>query len=224
VLRRPPRAGDSGEAGFTLIELLITITLLGVVVVPLAGAVMAFLRDSDVTTARMSESHDAQLATAYFAQDVQAVGVRNYTATGSAYFPLRQSVETAAPAGAGVYPCGDPALPAAVVRLAWDDFRQGAGSAATQVRVAYVVENRTELHRVLCAGSATPVSDVRIARNLAAPYAAVTCADASGSPVACTGSGSATPASVSLSLTLHDPQSPAGSTYTVTLTGQRRQS
>jgi prepilin-type N-terminal cleavage/methylation domain-containing protein len=212
------------DAGFTLIELLVVITLLGVIVVPLAGAVMAFLRDSDVTTARMSESHDAQLATAYFAQDVQAVGVRDYTVTGSAYFPLRQSVEIGVPAAGGLYPCGNPALPAAVVRLAWDDFAQGAASSAVQMRVAYVVENGSELHRVLCAGSATPVSDIRIARNLAAPSLAVTCTDGSGTPVACTGSGPATPASVSLALTLHDPQSPAGSTYTVTLTGQRRQS
>jgi hypothetical protein len=40
----------------------------------------------------------------------------------------------------------------------------------------------------------------------------------------CTGAGTAVPGTVSLRLTIQDPQSEAGSTYSVTLTGQRRQS
>jgi hypothetical protein len=90
--------------------------------------------------------------------------------------------------------------------------------------VAYVVENGTELHRVYCAGSSAVTSDVVIAHDLVSPFATVDCADQSGATTDCGGSGAAVPATVSLHLTIHDPQSTAGSTYTVTLTGQRRQS
>jgi prepilin-type N-terminal cleavage/methylation domain-containing protein len=221
VLTRARRGGDSG---FTLIELLVAVVVLGIIVVPLVNVVIGYLHSADATTARLSESHDVQMATAYFAQDVQAAGVRDYTVTSTAYFPLKQSIETGVAAAAGGYPCGAAGLPPAVVRFAWDDFSAGAGSAATQTRVAYVVENGNELHRVVCAGSATPASDVRIAQNLIAPYAVVSCADRSGTAVACTGTGTAVPASASLTLTLRDARSAAGTPYTVTLTGQRRQS
>jgi len=213
---------EGGDAGFTLVELLMCIVILGIIAVPLGEVVIGYLKNAGATTARMSESHDAQLAAAYFAQDVQAVGVRDYTITTSPFFPLKQSVETGAAPTSGLFPCGGGALPNAAVRLAWDDFPSGAAAPATQARVAYVVENGTELHRVFCANSSTVTSDVRIASDLVS--AAVACRDASGATTDCTGSGSAVPATVSLNLTIHDPQSPAGSTYTVTLTGQRRQS
>lgn len=212
------------DAGFTLVELLMSIVILGIIAVPLGEVVLGYLRNADATTARMSESHDAQMAAAYFAQDVQAVGVRDYTVVVDAFFPLKQSVETGVAAGGGLYPCGGAGTPDAVVRLAWDDFPSGAAAPATQSRVAYVVESGTELHRLVCKGSATPSADVVVAHHLVGPFATVACADSSGAAIACTGSGSAVPGSVSLALTIHDPQSTAGSTYTVTLTGQRRQS
>ena len=216
------RARRGDDSGFTLIELLVAIVVIGIIVVPLVNAVIGDLRNTDATTARLSESHDVQMATAYFAQDVQAAGVRDYTVKNTAYFPLKQSIETVR-GDRRRYPCGA-AAPPAVVRFAWDDFSAGAGSAATQTRVAYVVENGNELHRVVCAGSAHPASDVRIAQNLVAPYAVVSCANRSGAAAACTGTGTAVPASASLTLTLRDARSAAGTPYTVTLTGQRRQS
>ena len=217
----PPRRAD--DAGFTLVELLLSIVILGIIAAPLANTVLTYFKTTDVTMARMSESHDAQIAAAYFAQDVQAVGVRDYSDTTSAFFPLLQSVETAVGATAGTYPCGPSGTPDAVVRLAWDDFGSGASPVVTRTRVAYVVEG-DELHRVRCDGPTGVISDVVIAHDLVASTPpVVSCATQAGAATSCTGSGTGVPASVSLALRIHDPKSPAGSTYTVTVTGQRRQ-
>lgn len=220
----PPRLRD--EAGFTLVELLMSVVILGIIAVPLAGVFLGYLKNAGATSARMSESHDAQMAAAYFAQDVEALGVRDYSDTATFEHPLLQSVEAGAPASGGAYPCGPAGTPDAVVRLAWDDWAGApvGGAAPTRVRVAYVVENGTELHRLVCRGSAVVVSDVVVAHDLVTPFATVTCTDGTGAAVACTGAGAAVPGTVALRLTIHDQQSAAGSTYSVTLTGQRRQS
>jgi prepilin-type N-terminal cleavage/methylation domain-containing protein len=212
-----------GDDGFTLVELLVAIVILGILAVPMADVVVAYLKNSDATSARLSESHDAQIAAAYFARDVQALGVHDYTVAGTATYPLKQSVETDVAAGGGTYACGAAGTPNAVVRLAWDDFPSGPGT-PVHIVVAYVVENGTELHRLRCEGSPAVVSDVRVAEHLVAPFATVTCADQAGAATACTGSGSAVPSTVSMVLSIHDPAVAAGSTYTVPLIGQRRQS
>jgi prepilin-type N-terminal cleavage/methylation domain-containing protein len=215
------RGGHPSDAGFTLVELLISIVILGVVVGPLTGVVIGFLTSSDSTARRMNESHDAQMAADYFAQDVQAVGVHDYSDPTKLDKPLLQSVETAVAPTAGNYPCGAAGLPAATVRLAWDEWDDAAVAAGTPtpVRVAYLVENGTELHRLVCRGSATPTSDVVVAHNVVS--AAATCATSSGG-TSCTGAGTDVPTSVSLSLTIRDPKNTTN--YPVTLTGQRRQS
>jgi prepilin-type N-terminal cleavage/methylation domain-containing protein len=212
------RSGSRDDAGFTLVELLVTIVVLGIIIAPLSAVILTYLKNTDATTARMSESHDAQLATSYFAQDVQSVGVRApYVTTGEP--PFVQSIETGAPAGGGLYPCGAAGTPAAVVRFAWDDFADATAASRTQARVAYVVEG-SELHRIRCVGSAAPV-DIVIAHNLVAPSATVSCANASGTPMSCT--APTLPSTVSLVLTIQDPDSGSSSPYEVTLTGQRRQ-
>jgi len=221
----PPRSRD--DSGFTLVELLISIVILGIIAGPLAGVVLSYLKNTGATSARMSESHDAQMAAAYFAQDVQALGVRDYSDAATFDHPLLQSVEAGVAATGGAYPCGPAGTPNAVVRLAWDDWAGvpvGSGGAPTRVRVAYIVENGTELHRVVCRGSAAVVSDVVVARDLVIPFATVACTDGGGAAAACTGGGTAVPGTVSLALTIHDPQSASGTSYSVTLTGQRRQS
>jgi prepilin-type N-terminal cleavage/methylation domain-containing protein len=215
------------DAGFTLVELLMSVVILGIIAVPLAGVVLGYLQNAGATSARMSESHDAQMAAAYFAQDVQALGVRDYSDTTTFDHPLLSSVETGVAAAAGAYPCGPAGTPDAVVRLAWDDWDgvpSGASASPIRVRAAYVVQNGTELHRLVCRGSSAAVSDIVVAHDLVSPFAAVTCTDRAGIAAACTGGGTAVPGTVSLRLTIQDPQSDAGSTYSVTLTGQRRQS
>jgi len=219
VLTSPGRRGD---AGFTLVELLISVVILGIIAAPLAGVVLGYLKNADATSARLSESHDVQIAAAYFAQDVESLGVRDYSDTTTFDHPLVQSAETDVAADGGTYPCGPAGTPAAVVRLAWDDWDGVPSSSGTPtlVRTAYVVQG-TELHRLVCRGSSAVTADVVLAHNLVSPFAAVTCTDPAGATVGCT--GAAVPGTVSLRLTIHDPHSAAGSTYAITLTGQRRQ-
>ncbi len=203
-----------GDKGFTLVELLVAISIIGIITVPLSNVVIGFLHNSDATSARLSESHDAQIASSYWAQDVASIGTR---ATTSPY-ALKQSIEVGAAYDGGLYPCGASGTPAAVVRVAWDDY-SSASSTARIVRVAYVVETvsgETQLHRIRCNGSSTPVSDIVLAHDLdAGTPPTVTCS------TTCT-AAPAVPATATLNLTIHDPKS-NGSAYTVTLTGQRRQ-
>ena len=162
----------------------------------------------------MSENHDVQISAAYFAQDVQALGVRDWTA---ATYPLRQSIELDAPPDTGLYPCGAPGTPSAVVRFAWDDPTTVA-SAPVVIRASYVVMmvgGERQLHRVTCAGSATPTSDVVVAHNVDTTLPVVTCS------TSCT-AAPAIPQTVVLNLTIRDPGN-TGPALSVTLTGQRRQ-
>jgi len=63
-----------GEAGFTLAEVLISITILGVVAAAIAFAFVATAKDTVGIADRFRESHDAQIASAYLATDVQSSG------------------------------------------------------------------------------------------------------------------------------------------------------
>lgn len=202
-----------GADGFTLIELLVAIVILGIITVPLGSVVIGYFRNTDATTARLIESHDVQIASAYWAQDVASIGVRSTTSP----FAFKQSVETGVAPTAGLYPCGAAGTP--IVRFAWDDS-SGPGVTATLVRVAYVVQTvsgQKELHRLRCEGSAAVVSDVTLAHALdpstpPALWCSTTC---TASP--------AVPKSVTLTLSIKDPKN-LGGAYVVTLAGQRRQS
>jgi prepilin-type N-terminal cleavage/methylation domain-containing protein len=205
------------QAGFTLIELLISVSILGLIAFPLGNLMIGFLRNSNATVGRLAESHDAQISAAYFAQDVASLGARDWTDTTTPYAYL-QSVELSAPATGGLYPCGSAALPNAVIRLAWDDYTTGASGAPVRTRAAYVVEtvgSQQQLHRITCTGNATPVTDVVLAHYLVSASAA--CA------TSCNGTGSSLPRQITLTLTIADPDSGPGSSYSVTLTGDRRQ-
>ena len=206
------RRGD--DRGVTLTEMLVTVVILGVIMLPLGNALIGFIRNTDDTTRRLSESHDIQLAAAYFAQDVQSVGARDWSAFP---YPLRQSIEPNAAAAGGLYPCGTPGTPVAVVRLAWDD-PQSASASPEVVRVSYVVMTdggRRRLHRITCVGSATPVSDLVVAHNVDTVDPVLSCS----SP--CT-AAPAVPQSVTLTLAIRNPESP-GPAVSVALTGARRQ-
>jgi len=211
------------EDGFTLVELLISITILGVVAVPLGNAIISYLHNSDATVARLAESHDAQMAQSFWAQDVASIGTRDWSTWP---FHLQQSVWTAA---AGISnPCSTTGT--TVVQFSWDSLTTGSlPSAVPQVRVAYVVEmagTQRQLHRVTCtassssAVSSSPTSDTVLVHNLSSAgsdtqVAAVSCSST------CTASP-AVPPSVTLALTIDSPKDTDGP-YAVSLNGQRRQ-
>ena len=201
------------EGGFSLVEMMVAIAILGVITVPLANVVMGMIRHTSESSSKLNESHDAQIAAAYWSQDVADLGTRS---TDDPMDPqLLRSVETDVDAGDGTYQCGGEH---AVVRLASDNVVASGGSASTTlVKVVYVVralDGRYALHRLRCVGSTTPVSDITLAKNLfAAPQ--VVCDSA------CGGSGSDVPRTVQLRMRIQDPHST--SSYDVTLTGQRRQ-
>jgi prepilin-type N-terminal cleavage/methylation domain-containing protein len=203
------------DRGVTLIEVLVAIVILGIIIVPLGNALISFSRNTDDTTRRLSESHDVQIMAAYFAQDVQSVGVREAAAP----YKLKQSIEPGASGTSGPYPCGTASTPPALVRFAWDDPTNA--SATRVVRVSYVVQTvgtENQLHRITCLNPpATPTSDIVLAHNVSTatpPF--LTCFN----PSSCT--SALVPQSVTLTVTIKNPSS-SGSPITLILTGQRRQ-
>ncbi|HEX8093117.1 PulJ/GspJ family protein [Jatrophihabitans sp.] len=210
------------DGGFTLVELLVAIVIMAIIAVPLGDVIISYLHNTDATTGRLSESHDAQISATYFHADVASLGVRSttYSSDPSKPYPFTQSIEENAPATGGLFPCGTAATPSAVIRFGWDDYTDAAASAPTRMRVAYVADadasGELQLHRLVCAGSATVLTDTVIAHDLVS--VAANCV----SPAAC--EGSAPPLIVELKLTVHDPQSAGAAPYEITLTGQRRQS
>lgn len=220
---RTARAGRwRDDRGFTLVELLVSVVILGAVALPLGQAIIGFLKESDSTAAWLAESHDAQISSAYFAQDVRSIGVRaGFTSTATP--ALQQSVELNAPPTSGVGPCGPATTPNAALRLSWDDYPSWPSTSPSRTSVAYVVVGST-LHRLRCEGGALK-SDATVAHGLvtspSTPAVTVTCA---GTTTSCTGSGNDVPTRISLTLTLHDADRRGGADYTVTLTGTRRQS
>ena len=193
------------ERGVTLTELLVAVTILAIIIIPLGDAMIGFVRNTDATTRRMIESHDMQIATAYFAQDVQNLGVRDWS---SPTFAMRQSIDNPS------YPCTGAGT--SVINLAWDDFSSVSGP-STVVRANYVVrdvDGEHQLRRLLCRGSATVVSDVVLVHHLVgSPVLA--CAN----PTTCTSAN--VPQRVTLTVTVRHPANTTS--IPITLTGQRRQ-
>jgi len=217
---RPPRRSGAGDDGFTLVELIVAVAILGVVVTALARIVTSFFIDSATTVARLNVSHDEQIASAYFAQDVANLGLRDQISQATL-----QSLWTTFPAGS----CGA-TKGTQVVLLTWDDIAWDPIASAAKDTIdsaAYVVEvksGQNQLHRVFCTGtsvtSPTLVSDVLLAHNVTTPLPSISCVG-TGCPTA----GPPTvPASVTLTLNLKssDPGN-RDQTLTVTLNGQRRQ-
>jgi prepilin-type N-terminal cleavage/methylation domain-containing protein len=209
------RYSTPDENGFTLVELLISIVILGIIAVPLSNVVVSFFKHSAATTARLSESSDQQIATAYWQEDVASLGLRStaYNSAPSVHsYELQQSINT--PLACSL-PLGSP-----VIALAWDQFDSpGPG---TRIDVAYLSRpagTRFELVRVQCQGS-TVDSTATLARTLLAPPT-VSCTG--GGVTSCDDSSGAVATRVVLTMNVRDA-SDKGEEYTVKLSGQRRQS
>ena len=190
------------DAGFTLIELLVVIAIMGVVTVPVANFVISYFRNSTQAAQRLSVSHDIQIASAYFSQDVANTGLR----TPTSYTPAQSVWVNSAPP-----PCAT-GLGSAVVLLKWDNWAATGGTGTrTTESAAYVVESGA-LHRVACSDS-TLRSDVTVVHNYVS--ASVSC-----SPGAC---GASTPP-MTINLTVRIQAGPNDASWKdATLTGQRRQ-
>jgi prepilin-type N-terminal cleavage/methylation domain-containing protein len=201
------RARRRDDRGFTLVELLVSIVILGIIAVPLANVVIDYLLNTASVSARLSESQDEQIAAAFWQQDVSSTGLRGaYDAT-SGTFPLAQSVNV-------TFPCAEPGGSTQVATLTWNQYDTSGNP--TQITVAYVKQG-THLLRLQCTGT-TLNSTTTLARYVnGTPTLSCT-----GSGSGCTGSGANVPTTISLTMNVADQVS-TGQPYTVTLTGQRRQ-
>lgn len=200
-MRRRFRRSDGG---FTLIELLITVVIIGVITAPLGNFVIAYFQNLADTQDRLSDSHDIQIASAYFSRDVANLGVRPSMTS----IDFQQSVwVNDAPA-----PCA-PELGNAVLLLEWGDPQD-----ATHIHsVGYVAESDGALHRVYCAPGSGEAADIPVVHNLRSA-SVPPCA-----PVAC--ESAPPPSTVRLTLQIATgPNDRAAPAEPVTLTGQRRPS
>jgi prepilin-type N-terminal cleavage/methylation domain-containing protein len=204
------------EDGFTLVELVITVAILAMIVVPLTGVVLAYLRNTVDTEARLTESHDVQFAAAYWQRDVASIGVRSSTYdTASHSFPLEQSVD--------LPPCTLPAGASAVVTLAWSEFTSMASTdPPATVKVTYATRPAGAVYELLRVRCGSQPSTIVLANNLTA-LPAPSCHKADATTTPCDGAGANVPALVKLPLSVHDSSGNL-STYTATLAGERRQS
>jgi len=207
------RISDRGDrdGGFTLIELLMTIVIMGVITVPLGNFVISYFVNTATTTGRLSESHDEQIAAAYFSQDVAGVGTRDATQNPT------QSVWD----GSFTAPCGTVIAAAnQSLLLKWDDPTWNAATETNVIDAAayfkVVTPSETQLHRRVCIG-ATQQSDIVVIHNLDPGITpAVSCS------TTCTGTNPV-PKTITLQIGLK-ASSGSGQPFTTSLTGQRRQS
>jgi prepilin-type N-terminal cleavage/methylation domain-containing protein len=194
------------DEGFTLIELLISITILGLIAFPLANTVIGILDNIDSSSARMAGSHSAQISATYFAQDVQTVGIRDYTAANA---PTMTSVLRSGDSGPTCGPGGGTAL----VRFLSDTYDTSVPAGRHSTVVSWTVVSASgdnQLVRARCIDG-SQVAQITIARNLfGAPT--VVCSS--------TCNGTTIPQTVTLSFTVQPPKAAA---YAVSLTGDRRQ-
>ena len=103
----------SSEQGFTLIELLLAITILGIIMGPLCGAILIIMGTSRATEERLSTSHDIQMATNYFGSDVKNSGSQLVDFSGQ----IRKPIQIGKPACAHATSTAD----TVVVSFTWRD-------------------------------------------------------------------------------------------------------
>lgn len=204
------------DQGFTLPELLIVIVIIGVISLPLGNLIIEYFRTTAQTQGRLHESHDAQITAAFFSQDVASIGRRDANGV------LVQSVGTSPFTGVTACSTG---LITPVLVLAWDQF-DTPGGGATRIVVEYGTRTQIvgataqiQLLRVHCTNSGNPDQTAVLAHDLTGPP----------SPN-CTGSGatgcddsSHVPATVTMQLSIHDPDDPNAAPYSIAVSGQRRQ-
>src|SRR5437899_1512408 len=173
------------ERGFTLVELVLAVVISTIVITAMATAFIEILRNSGTADARRAESHDAQIAAAYFAEDVQSTGVRDTDVSATP----QQSIETGVAYDEGLYRCGSDGTPRALLRMAWDEFTFDAATNSevkTRVVVVYVVDTsgiERQLHRIVCRTTPPPAGPAPTAPSI--DHVVVHNLDSSGPTVTC---------------------------------------
>ena len=141
------RAGS--ESGFTLVEMITAITILGIVIVPLAMAIALGYRTTFGVEQKLGQSGDAQVLSAYFPEDVQSVDADGINPTD----PINQEACPERPLD------GEGSL----ITFLWDQDLGVSGQSVAR----YVTKGRgvgSELIRRFCKGIADPI-DIVVARN-----------------------------------------------------------
>ena len=200
------------DAGFTLIEMLTVVVIIGIIILPLGEFVRTFFANYPVTQARLADSHDIQITTAYFSEDVANTGVRG----GDPGYAPQQSVWTTLTPGGfpGSY-CGQ-GVGTPIVLLQWNDGTvSGAGGTEPVDSALYLSESGT-LHRIYCRANNTTQSDAVMAHNFVAPAAGT-------SPVTCSAACGGSPPPTKITFTLSIKDSHDLSVVTTDLQAQRRQ-
>ena len=204
------------DTGFTLMELLMAIVIMGVITVPLGNFVLAYFDNYQTTENRVSDSHDIQIATAYFSADVANTGLRSASAP---YSPAQSIWTTAFPA---TY-CGS-GLGTTVVLFKGDSWTVSSGASPTgtnaPISVAYVATGGT-LRRVYCQTGSVTTSSTTVVHNLVS--ATASCFTSGGAGTSC--EAATPPPKVRLTLSISGgTQDAAAPPQPVTLDGLRRQS
>jgi prepilin-type N-terminal cleavage/methylation domain-containing protein len=106
------------EQGFTLIELLLAVTILGIIMGPLCGAILIIMGTSKATEERLSTSHDVQMVTNYFGSDVKNSGSQLVRFSGGSVQLVRKPIATVKPACAQATTTAD----TVVVSFTWSDI------------------------------------------------------------------------------------------------------
>jgi prepilin-type N-terminal cleavage/methylation domain-containing protein len=172
----------SDDAGFTLLELISAIVIMGIITLPLGNFMIEYLQNTTNAQARISDSHDVQIATAYFAQDVSNMGVRN------ASNGFDQSAWTATSSSLPASYCGSGAGNALVLLLEWSAVNTTVVSGVTtettpKVSSAAYVNRSGALHRLYCDTGTTVTSDATVVHGFSsATVACDTTCDASTPP------------------------------------------
>ena len=207
----------SRDAGFTLPELLITMTILGVITIPLAQVVMSYFFNAEKIRARQTESKDQQLASQFWSRDVSSVGLRD------AAFGLSSGINTGSPCGT------TPAGGAAEISFRWTAFTFIAPSTAATPDTASVTYYSIpptataggRLVRISCI-SGTPKATT-IANTLRTDAAhPIQCSTDGSTFVACPDLSGTGANGVFLKFYVADASN-KGQPYWTTISGQRRQ-